>query len=133
MQLDIVTPEGKCFSDEVDLVVLSGSLGDMGILKAHAPLVSALSAGELRYTQGGKEHSLAVGAGVVEGSNNNVSVLTDMAIDEDDIDTASVNEAIERAQRELADTPADADAEKLQQLIIQGMAQLEVHRRRKGH
>ena len=49
MQLDIVTPEKMAFSDEVDSVVVPGSEGEMGILKSHAPLVTTLQPGELRY------------------------------------------------------------------------------------
>lgn len=132
MYLDVVTPEAKTFSDEIDSVVIPGFKGELGILRAHSPLVTTLEPGELRYIKDGKEHSLAVGNGVVEISNDRVSVLTDMAIDEDNIDESAVQEALERAQKELADTEVVEDAEEIQQSIMQALAQLEVHRRRKG-
>ena len=132
MRLDVVTPEDKIFSDEIESVIVPGSEGDLGILKAHAPLVTTLKPGELRYLKDGKESSLAVGAGVVEISNDCVSVLTDMAIGEDDIDHKAVEDALERARKELSETEVVDDAEEIQKAIVQAMAQLEVHRRRKG-
>lgn len=133
MYLDVVTPEAKTFSDEIDSVVLPGSEGDLGILRAHAPLVTTLQPGELRYVKDGSEHSLAVGNGIVEISNDYVSVLTDMAIDQDDIDATAVEAALERARKELSDTDVTEDAEEIQKAIMQSIAILEVHRRRKGH
>ncbi|MCL4171482.1 UNVERIFIED_CONTAM: hypothetical protein GTU68_063058, partial [Idotea baltica] len=63
MRLDIVTPEKKAFSDEIDSVVVPGEGGEMGILKSHAPLVTTLRPGELRYLKDGEETSLAIGTG----------------------------------------------------------------------
>ena len=132
MYLDIVTPEAKTFSDEIESVVLPGCEGELGILRAHSPLVTTLQPGELRYTKDGAEHSLAVGNGIVEISCDRISVLTDMAVDEDNIDKSAVEEALERAKKELAETEVADDAEEIQKSIMQAIAQLEVHRRRKG-
>ncbi|MDF1810636.1 MAG: ATP synthase F1 subunit epsilon [Verrucomicrobiales bacterium] len=132
MHLDVVTPEAKTFSDEIDSVVLPGSEGDLGILRAHAPLVTTLQPGELKYIKDGKERSLAVGGGIVEISNDYVSVLTDMAVDQDDIDAQAVEKALERARKTLSETEVTEDAEEIQKAIMQSIAQLEVHRRRKG-
>lgn len=132
MYLDIVTPEAKTFSDEIDSVVLPGCEGELGILKAHAPLVTTLEPGELRYLKDGTESSLAVGHGIVEISNDRVSVLTDMAIGEDDIDEAAVEEALERARKTLSETETAEDTEEIEKKIIQSIAILEVNRRRRG-
>ena len=132
MHLDIVTPEAKTFSDEIDSVVLPGSEGELGVLTLHSPLVTALKPGELRYLKDGVEHSLAVGNGIVEISRDFVSVLTDMAVGEHDIDEKAVEQALERARKELSETEVVADEEEIQKAIVHAMAQLEVHRRRKG-
>ncbi len=132
MYLSVVTPEAKTFSDEIESVVLPGCEGDLGILKAHAPLVTILQAGELRYLKNGVERSLAVGQGIVEISYDNVSVLTDMAVDEGDIDAKAVEEALERARKTLAETEAVEDAVEIEKAMMQALAQLEVHRRRRG-
>jgi len=133
MHLDIVTPEARTFSDEIESVVLPGSEGELGILRAHAPLVTTLKPGELRYRKDGAERSLAVGRGIVEISNDRVSVLTDMAIGEEDIDAAAVEAALERARKALSETEVVEDAEEIQASIMHAVAQLEVYRRRKGH
>lgn len=133
MHLDIVTPEARTFSDEIESVVLPGSEGELGILRAHAPLVTTLKPGELRYRKDGAERSLAVGRGIVEISNDRVSVLTDMAVGEEDIDAAAVEAALERARKALSETEVVEDAEEIEASIMHALAQLEVYRRRKGH
>ncbi|MEQ1840497.1 MAG: ATP synthase F1 subunit epsilon, partial [Verrucomicrobiales bacterium] len=103
MRLDIVTPEKKAFSDEIDSVVVPGAEGELGILKAHAPIVTTLKPGELRYLKNGQETSLAIGTGIVEVSNDRVSVLTDMALKADEIDEDAVEKALERAQKAMTE------------------------------
>jgi len=66
LQLEIVTPEAKTFSEEVDMVVLPGVEGELGILPLHVPLMTRLLPGEIRITQGQKEVDLVVGTGFVE-------------------------------------------------------------------
>ena len=61
--LEIVTPEAKTFSGEVDMVVLPGVEGELGILPMHVPLMTQLLPGEVRILQGGKETDLVVGTG----------------------------------------------------------------------
>jgi hypothetical protein len=73
-RLEIVTPEGKAFADDITGVVLPGALGEMGVLPSHANLVSTLEPGELRYTRDGQTHELAVGAGFVEITGSHVNV-----------------------------------------------------------
>ncbi|MDF1737786.1 MAG: ATP synthase F1 subunit epsilon [Verrucomicrobiales bacterium] len=130
MRLDIVTPEKKAFSDEIDSVVVPGEGGEMGILKSHAPLITTLRPGELRYLKNGEETSLAIGTGIVEISNDRVSVLTDMAMEEAHIDENAVEEALKSAQKALAET-APEDIEAVQILIQKSMAQLHIKRRRR--
>jgi len=66
LQLEIVTPESKAFSEEVDMVVLPGVEGELGILPLHVPLMTRLLPGEVRITQGPKQIELVVGNGFVE-------------------------------------------------------------------
>jgi len=132
MRLDIVTPEKRAFSDEVDSVVVPGIEGEMGILPAHAPLVTTLHPGELRYMKGGEEESLAIGTGVVEISHDNVSVITDMAVEEAEIDEAAVEEALARAEKALAEEDHGAEEVAAVQAMIQkSLAQLHIKRRRR--
>ena len=133
MQLDIVTPEKKAFSDEIDSVVVPGAEGEMGILKAHAPIVTTLQPGELRYMKNGEEFSLAIGTGIVEVSNDRVSVLTDMALEAAETDEDAVEKAIERAQKAMTEKdllPEDHAAAMV--LMQKSLAQLHIKRRRRG-
>ncbi len=101
LKLEIVTPEARIYSDEVDSVVLPGYEGEMGVLPAHSNLVTTLVPGELRITKGGKTIELAVGEGLVEVTGSVTRILTDAAIDSDKIDEAAAEEAIARAKKAL--------------------------------
>ena len=130
-QLDIVTPEKTIFSSTVEDVYLPGSEGEMGVLDMHAALVAPLSPGELRYKKDGKMEELAVGEGFVEVSDNKVSVLIDLAIGEDAIDEAKVEEAMKRAQEALAGENVDHDEmAALQAAIAKSEAMLKLKRKR---
>ncbi len=130
-QLDIVTPEKTIFSDTVEDVYLPGSEGEMGVLDMHAALVAPLSPGELRYKKDGKIEELAVGEGFVEVCDDKVSVLIDLAIGEDAIDEAQVEEAMKRAQEALAGENVDHDEmAALQAAIAKSEAMLKLKRKR---
>ena len=134
MHLDIVTPEKKVFSDEVENVYLPGADGEMGVLPAHAGLVTALQAGELRYLHNGEVGTLAVGSGFAEITQEKVVVLTDMALGEDEIDEEETEKAMERAKEQLHSQEHDLDAEELahlQAMISKQMAALHFKRKYK--
>lgn len=134
LQLDIVTPEKRVFSEQVDSVTLPGAEGELGILPSHIPLVTALKPGELSYGKGGKTENFAVGHGFVEVSGQRVSVLTDMAMGEAEIDEKVVEDALKRAQEQLESIKHDQGSEDfaaMQAIIQKSMAQLHVKRKRK--
>lgn len=134
LKLEIVTPEARIFSDEVDTVVLPGFEGEMGVLPAHAPLVTTLQIGELRYTKGGKTTELAVGEGLVEVTGSTTRVLTDMALGGDDIDEKAVEEALERAKSALENLKHGEQQEEVaavMAMIQRSTAQLHLKRKRK--
>jgi len=135
LKLDIVTPEARIFSDEVDTVVLPGAEGEMGVLPAHAPLVTTLQYGELRYTKSGKTTELAVGEGLVEITGSHVRILTDMAVSSDDIDEKAVEEAMERAKHSLEALKHGEQQEEVaavMAMIQRSAAQLHLKRKRRN-
>lgn len=77
MQLDILTPEEKVFSGEVDHVQLPGMDGLFGVLNNHAPMIAALSEGKLAYKVGGTTSVLNIKHGIVEILQNKIAVLTE--------------------------------------------------------
>src|SRR5438045_6079046 len=98
LKLEIVTPETKIYSEDVDMVTLPGSEGELGVYPRHVPVMTTLKPGELRIRKDGRETSMAIGEGFVEVKADSVSVLTDMALDSEKIDVAAAEAAVERAK-----------------------------------
>jgi len=113
LQLDIVTPEKKIFSDIVENVYLPGADGEMGILPMHAGLVTALQPGELRYQIKDQVMTMAIGSGFAEVTQSKVVVLTDAALGESEIDEAATEDAIRRAEEELKGMDHNMNAEEV--------------------
>ena len=130
LKLEIVTPEAKIFSDDVDMVTLTGVEGEMGILPNHVPLMTQLAAGEIVARKGADTISLVVGDGFVQITGERVAVLTDMAINADNIDEAQAQEALRRAEARLAEKMTDEESARVQAAIFHATAQLKLKRRR---
>jgi len=78
MKLEIITPKDKLYEGEVTLVSLPGTLGAFEILKNHAPVISTLTSGDIKIIDAEKiSHTFKVKSGLVEASNNNISVLVE--------------------------------------------------------
>ena len=104
LKLEIVTPDAKTFSEDVEMVTLPGVEGEMGIYPMHVPLLTAIVAGEISVRQGGRDRFLAVGEGFAEITGDRVAVMTDMAIQAENIDeSAKAEEARRRAEARLAE------------------------------
>jgi len=101
IRLEIVTPEKRAFSDDVDAVVLPGSEGELGILPHHAPLISMLGAGELRYRKDATEESFAIVGGFVQVLPDRVVVMAETADLAAEIDLERAQEARREAERAL--------------------------------
>ncbi len=131
LKLEIITPEAKTFSDDVDMVTLTGGEGEMGILPQHMPLMTELVAGEIIAQKGGETIFLAVGSGFVQVTGERVSILTDMAIRAENIDEAAAEEARKRAEERLSQKLSDEDSAMVEASLANAVAQLQVKRRRK--
>ena len=103
LRLDIVTTEHSVYSGDVDMVIAPGVLGQLGILPHHAPLMTALTPGELIVRKGKDEQILAIGGGFLEVRPDAVVILADSAERAEDIDEARAIEARKRAERLLAE------------------------------
>jgi len=132
--LEIVTPETKSFSGEVDMVVLPGVEGELGILPMHVPLMTQLLPGEVRILQDGKQTELVVGTGFVEVSQTHVSILTDMAMADTEIDEAAAEEAMKRAEARAKEKDLNSEeVAEIQSSIARSLAQLKFKRRKHAH
>jgi len=132
LRLEIVTPDGRAYSDDVEMVTLTGVQGEMGILPQHIRLVTKMVPGEIVVRKGGRDLFLAVGGGFVEITGTRVSVLTDMAVAADRIDEAKAEEARLRAEARLREKLSDEEIASTNAALARSLAQLKVKRRRRG-
>jgi F-type H+-transporting ATPase subunit epsilon len=131
LKLEIVTPDAKIFSDDVDMVTLTGVEGEMGIMPNHVPLMTQLCAGEIVAHKGQDTIFLAVGDGFVQVTGDRVAILTDMAIRAENIDEARAEEARLRAEARLAEKITDEEAARIQGALVHAAIQLRIKRRRR--
>lgn len=101
LNLEIVTPEKKVLSEAVDQVTIPTANGEVGILQNHAPLISSLRSGILSYTRGGATERMVIAGGFVEVSQNNVSILADVAETAGEIDVENARMELVAAEKEL--------------------------------
>ena len=132
LRLEIVTPDATAYSEDVEMVTLPGSEGELGVYPNHVPLLTTLHPGELRVLKGGRESFLAVGEGFVEIKGDSVSVLTDLALEASTIDESAAEAAIARAQAAMKEEHSGEDVAALQATLQKALAQLHVKRRRQG-
>ena len=131
LKLEIVTPEGRAYSDDVAMVVLPSIEGEIGVYPAHVPLMTQLLPGELRIIKDGKTTELVVGTGFIEVTSDSVSVLTDSALGEEQIDEIGTEEAIKRAQNALKDKNLSSDeTAEVEASLARSLAQIRFKRRR---
>lgn len=133
LRLEIVTPEARVYSEDVDMVTLPGVEGELGIYPQHVPLMTEVVSGELAVRRGGQESFLAVGDGFVEVTGERVSVMTDMAIKADEIDEALAEEARRRAEARLSEKLTDEEDAAVRASLAQSLAQIKVKRRHPRH
>jgi F-type H+-transporting ATPase subunit epsilon len=133
LKLEIVTPEEKVYSEDVNMVTLPGSEGEFGVYPKHVPLLTTLKPGELRVVKDGREIALAVGEGFVEIQADAVSILTDMALEAEKIDEAAAEKAVERAKAAMKEDHSAEEVAAIQASLQKALAQLHVkHRRHHG-
>ena len=131
MRLEIITAEREVYADDVDMLVAPGIEGQLGILPRHAPLMTALQAGELMIRKDGEESYLAVTGGFLEVIGSKVTILADACERSDEIDEERAQAAIDRAREEMG--RADANQQLAQAAVAMHRAQirLNVVRRRR--
>ena len=111
IRCEIVSQDRTVFSDDVDIVVLPGAAGEMGILPKHAPVLTTLKYGVIKIRKSGKEEIFTVAGGVVEVQPDQITILADAAENVEEIDIQRAETARKRAEEMLARAvPQDADA-----------------------
>src|ERR1700690_2411776 len=126
LQLDIGAPDKLLVREQVDQVQIPGKGGELGILPGHAPLITELTIGEIRYVQGGMSHYLAVAWGFAEVLPNKVTILADTAERAEEINIARAQEAKARAEAELKQGAPDLDYAATQHALQRAEIRLQV-------
>jgi F-type H+-transporting ATPase subunit epsilon len=132
LQLEIVTPERRAFTDEVDMVVVPGIEGQLGILPHHTPLISALGTGELKIKQQGVEQIMLISGGFVEVRPDKVVIMADVAEHSDEIDEARAVEARRRAEAELEQAHEPADLARIRAALQTALMRERIATRRRS-
>jgi F-type H+-transporting ATPase subunit epsilon len=129
IRLEVVTPDATVYSEDVDMVTLPGVEGQMGVQPQHVRLMTQLVPGELIVRKGGHDEFMAVGEGLVEITNEHVSIVTNMAIAMDKIDGAAAEEARQRAAARLREKLYSEEVASVNASLARSLAQLHVKRR----
>lgn len=129
LKLEIVTPEEKIYSEDVDMVTLPGAEGELGVYPNHVPVLTTLKPGELRVIKDGRETAMAVGEGFVEIKTDGVSVLTDMALESAKIDLEAAEKAVASAQAAMKEDHTAEEVAAIQATLQKALAQMHVKRR----
>ncbi len=132
IHLKIVTPEGTALDEDVHMVFLPCIEGELGVLHGHIPLLTQLVPGELRIVRGLAEEVLAVGEGFVEVTGSGVSVLTEMAEKEAEIDIDATEAAIARAKKALEGSHDHEEVATIEASLQRSLVKLNMKRRRGG-
>ena len=124
MRLRIITHERIVFDGEVDELVLQTTGGQIGVLKDHIPVTTALDIGVTKAKIGEQFKYFATMGGIFQFKDNNATILTDVCEDGCDIDVTRANAAKNRAEARLADASAKIDADRAQAALARSLARL---------
>lgn len=124
MKLEIVTPDRKVLSEDVEYVGAPGIMGEFGVLPNHVPFLSALGIGNLHYKQDGKAHYVFVSGGFAEVSNNQVTILAEIAEKATEIDVERAMKAKERAEQRAQATKEKVEAARNQAALKRAITRI---------
>jgi F-type H+-transporting ATPase subunit epsilon len=127
--LRLLTPDRSVFEDEVEGVIVPGEEGELGVLAGHAPLVSTLVPGVVRYVQSDKAFSCAISGGFVEVYGNGVTVLADSLERPEEIDVERATKARDEARKNLSEaikTTDESNITRIQEHLARAETRLRV-------
>ena len=125
IKLDIVSAEEEIFSQDVEMVYAPAEMGEVGITPKHTPLITKLKPGDVRAQINKAEmKTFYVSGGILEIQPNEVTILSDTALREDDLDEERALEAEKLAQEAMKNSSNEVDASKAKSELLQAAAQL---------
>ncbi|OGM24991.1 ATP synthase F1 subunit epsilon [Candidatus Woesebacteria bacterium RIFCSPHIGHO2_02_FULL_38_9] len=130
--LEVLTPDGVVFSDQVNEVTVPGTRGILGILAKHAPLYAKLTHGELTIKKEGAEPSfISIGSGFIEVNPPKVKILVTRALKEEELIEQEILNAKARAEKILEEKPTGETLIQARLLLKQSLTDLSILRKRK--
>jgi F-type H+-transporting ATPase subunit epsilon len=136
IRLEVVTPEKIVVSEEAQIVMAPGVLGEFGVLIGHTPFLTALKNGAVRFNDSkGDEHSIFVSGGFAEVLPDQVTILAESAERRRDIDVERARKALERAQKRLAEARSkeEVDFTRAQAALQRAILRLRIAENRPQH
>jgi F-type H+-transporting ATPase subunit epsilon len=125
IKLEIVSAEEEIFSQDVEMVYAPAEMGEVGISPKHIPLITKLKPGDVRAQINKDEmKTFYVSGGILEIQPNEVTILSDTALREDDLDEERALEAEKLAQEAMKNSSNEVDASKAKSELLQAAAQL---------
>lgn len=127
IRLEVVTPEASVVSEDVQIVVAPGNLGEFGVLIGHTPFLTTLRLGTIRYKAAdGVEKAVFVSSGFAEALPDKLTVLAESAERRRDIDVDRIKRAIKRAEERLAAKVPDIDFERAKAALARALHRLKL-------
>ena len=134
IQVDIVSAEGEIHSGDAKMVYAPARMGEVGIAPRHAPLLTALKAGDVRVEDAdGKEHFFYVTGGMLEVQPHLVTILADTALRGDQLDEAAALAAQQEAEEALEGISDETDLQRAQQELAEARARYRAAQKLKGN
>lgn len=128
IKLEVITPEKVACSVEIESLVVPAALGYLGILPNHAPLVTALDIGVIKFKEAGKVKKMAISGGFMEVFDNKIIVLADTAEMGEKININRAEEAKERAKRLITEHSADLDLNRAELALKRAISRISAAR-----
>ncbi|MEA2145908.1 MAG: F-type H+-transporting ATPase subunit epsilon [Solirubrobacteraceae bacterium] len=115
-RVEVLTPEGEVFNDEVEMVSTKTSVGSIGVLAHHAPLLAMLDPSELRlYKSESDVVRFAQAEGYLQVANNRALILVEEAHDPDGLDVSRLRDRLSEAERTLEEADEDSERARMAQ------------------
>lgn len=124
LTLEVVTPDRKVLSQDVEYVGAPGSLGEFGVLPGHIPYLSALGVGNLYFKDSGRSHYVFVAGGFAEVSKDKVTILAEVAERAEEIDMDRARKAQDRAHQRMVQRQEDMDFNRAQVALQRAVSRL---------
>ena len=127
--VEIVTPIQDLNLNEVSYLRCPGLDGSFGVMSKHRDGIFALSIGEIKITQNGKDNYYATGGGFAEIANNSVKILVESLEKSNEIDESRASESLKRAQKRKTEIDSEMNVARIEASLVRALNRLRVSKR----